>query len=302
VKHEKIREKKSIHRQKDSERIMKEKKTCYEWNEVENINKKVGKKGKRAVITVRKYTKKTGKVTAKRMLERKKGKKGRKESENERMLKIKGKESRKVESYSRETKERKREGSKYTVYRDSTDSTQASRNNNRGSTGTRPHVKVYTVPMFTKQSVRVRPCTVQKQLTRINVACNSRCGCTKSINGKSYKYKKPLQVYTNESWYKNIGTFVSTVAKTSKMPESMSGQTGNTVKKKVVCMYYRKVIPIADHQYSIMDPDNVMDTDYNLQYPLLGQRKGNIISNLVSKMHNLLRGTKWYIEFSRYRE
>jgi hypothetical protein len=244
----------------------------------------------------------SGKVTTKRMLETKKGKKGRKDSDNERMLKIKGEERRKVESYSIETKERKREGSKYTVYRDSTDSTQTNRTNNRGSTGTRPHVKMYTAPMFTKQSVRVRPCTVQKQLTRIHVACNSRCGCTKSINSKTYKYKKPSQVYTNESRYKNTGTYVSTVAKSSKMPESMSGQTGNTVKKKVVCMYYRNVIPIADHQYSIMDPDNVMDTDYNLQYPLLGQRKGNIISYLVSKIHNLLRGTKWYIEFSRYRE
>ncbi len=95
---------------------------------------------------------------------------------------------------------------------------------------------------------------------------------------------------------------MSTDVKGFKIPESMSRQTGNTVKKKVVRIYYSSVIPIADHQYSIMDTDNVMDTDYNLQYPLLGQRKGNIISNLVSKMHNLLSRTKWYIKFSRYRE
>ncbi len=111
-----------------------------------------------------------------------------------------------------------------------------------------------------------------------------------------------MQVYTNESCYKYTGICVSTVGKKSKMPESMSEQTGNTVKKEVVRMYYSSVIPIADHQYSIMDTDNVMDTEYNLQYPLLGQRKGNIFSYLVSKIRNLLRGTKWYIEFSRYRE
>ncbi len=98
--HENIKEKKSIHRQKDTERIVKEKKTCYKWKVVEKINKKEVKKSKIAVITVRKYTKMSGKVTAKRMLKTKKGKKEKRDSDSERMLKIKGKERMRVESYS----------------------------------------------------------------------------------------------------------------------------------------------------------------------------------------------------------
>ncbi len=95
---------------------------------------------------------------------------------------------------------------------------------------------------------------------------------------------------------------MSTAVKGFKIPQSKSRKIGNAAEKKVVPTDYISVIPIADHQYSIMDTENVMDTEYNLQYPLLGQRKGNIISNIVSKIRSLFSGTKWYIEYSRYRE
>jgi hypothetical protein len=122
---------------------------------------------------------------------------------------------------------------------------------------------------------------------------------------KTCKCKRSAEVYNNERCYRSYkyrASYVSTDVKGFKIPQSKSGQIGNAAEKIVVPIYYSSVIPIADQQYSIMDNKTVMDTEYNLQYPLLGQRKGNISSYTVSKMRSLSSGTKWYIEYSRYRE
>jgi hypothetical protein len=274
-------------------RKVKEIKTCYKWNVV--------KKGKRAGKKVRKYKKKYDKVTSKRMLEAKKGKKEVIECGSKRMLEVKKNEKWRIERHSIETNGTKKEGSKNTRYKDSTVSTQASRR----STGNRPRVEMYTVPMFTKQDGRVQQCTVQKQLARSHVARNNWWGVTEFINIKKCKCKRPAAVYNIECCYilhRYPESYAPIGVKKFKKPQSKSEQTGNAAEKIVVPICYSNVIPIADQQYSTMDNEIVMDDEYNLQYPLLGQRKGKTSSYNVSKMCSLFSGTKWYIEYSRYRE
>jgi hypothetical protein len=99
-----------------------------------------------------------------------------------------------------------------------------------------------------------------------------------------------------------LESYASLGVKKVKKPQSKSEQTGNAAGKKVVHICYSNVISIADQQYSNMDNEIVMDDEYNLQYPLLGQRKGKTFSYNVPKICNLISGTKWYIEYSRYRE
>ncbi len=298
--HKNIEVKKAIHRLKDTGRQVKEKKTCYKWNVVVYKNKREVKKGKITGTKVRKYKKKYNK-TAKRMLEAKKGKKEGIEGDSKRMLEIKKNEKWRIERHSIDTNGTKKEGSKNTRYKDSTVSTQA----NRRSTGNRPRVEMYTAPMFTKQDGRVQQCTVQKQLTRSHVASNSWWGITEFINSKKCKCKRPAAVYKNErcySFHRYPESYVPIGVKGFKKPQSKSEQTGNAAEKIVVPICYSNVIPIADQQYSTMDNEIVMDDEYNLQYPQLGQRKGKTSSYKISKMCSLFSGTKWYIEYSRYRE
>jgi len=233
------------------------------------------------------------------MLESKKGKKKVIEGGSMRMLEVKKNEKGSVERHSIEINGTKKEGSKNTRYKDSTVSTQTSRR----STVHRPRVEMCTVPMFTKQDGRVQQCTVQKQLARSHVARNNWWGVTEFI--KKCKCKRPAAVFNIECCYivhRYPESYASLGVKKVKKPQSKSEQTGNAAGKIVVPICYSNVISIADQQYSNMDNEIVMDDEYNLQYPLLGQRKGKTSSYNVPKICNLSSGTKWYIEYSRYRE
>jgi hypothetical protein len=291
VKHKNIKVKKAIHRLKNTGRKVKEIKTCYKWNVV--------KKGKIAGKKVRKYKKKYDKVTAIRMLEARKGKKEVIEGGSMRMLDVKEKQKGRKERHSIAINGTKKEGSKNTRYKDSTVSTQASRR----STVNRPRVEMCTVPMFTKQDGRVQQCTVQKQLARSHVARNNWWNVTGFI--KKCKCKRPVAVFNIVCCYilhRYPESYASLGVKKVEKPQSKSEQTGNAAGMIVVPICYSNVISIADQQYSNMDNEIVMDDEYNLQYPLLGQRKGKTSSYNLTKICNMFSGTKWYIEYSRYRE
>jgi hypothetical protein len=62
-------------------------------------------------------------------------------------------------------------------------------------------------------------------------------------------------------------------------------------------------IPITDCYISNMENEKgaPMNPDYNLQFPILGQRKGNIIINPLTWLHREC-STKWNRWSSRYRE
>jgi len=233
------------------------------------------------------------------MLEAKKGKKVVIEGGSKRMLEIKKNQKGRAERHSIKINRTKKEGSKNTRYKDSTVSTQTSRR----STVHRPRVEMCTVPMFTKQGGRGQQCTVQKQLARSHAARNNWWNVTEPI--KKCICKRSAAVFNIMCCYslkRFLESYASLGVKKVEQPQSKSEQTGNAAGKKVVHICYSNVISIADQQYSNMDNEIVMDDEYNLQYPLLGQRKGKTSSYNVPKICNLSSGTKWYIEYSRYRE